>query len=132
LFLLQNFVAKQFKRWIIIFKFSNFRIPIPRNPKYHLLLIFEQDCEGSFVTINLFFVLTNTLLTPRENEILLLVIKEFTSVEIAKELQLSVRTVETHRKNITRKTSSQNLIGLIKYAIRAGLVEGFHFSKSRS
>jgi DNA-binding CsgD family transcriptional regulator len=76
-------------------------------------------------------VLQNKNLTPREKEILLLVVKEFSSSEIANKLQLSVRTVETHRKNIVRKTSSQNLIGLIKYAIRAGLVEHFYFRKEK-
>jgi FixJ family two-component response regulator len=75
-------------------------------------------------------VLTNTHLSSRENEILLLVIKEFTSAEIAKQLKLSTRTVETHRKNIARKTSSPTLISLTKYAICAGLVEGFYYTKA--
>lgn len=66
------------------------------------------------------------LLTPRENEILLLILKEFTSAEIARELNVSIRTVDTHRENIARKTSSRTLVGLVKYAIREGLVEGFY------
>ncbi|HTL83192.1 MAG TPA: LuxR C-terminal-related transcriptional regulator [Bacteroidia bacterium] len=73
-------------------------------------------------------VLSNQDLTPRESEILRLVVKEYTSTRIAKELNLSVRTVETHRKNIVRKTSCHNLVGLIKFAIRAGMMEGFYFS----
>lgn len=71
-------------------------------------------------------MLNPSLLTTREHEVLLLVIREFTSAEIAQELQLSVRTVETHRKNIARKTASPTLVALFKYAIRAGLVEGFY------
>jgi DNA-binding CsgD family transcriptional regulator len=69
-------------------------------------------------------------LTARESQVLLLILNEFSSAQIADQLNLSIRTVETHRKNIVRKTASHNLISLIKYAIRAGLVEDFHFSKN--
>ncbi|HTF03862.1 MAG TPA: LuxR C-terminal-related transcriptional regulator [Bacteroidia bacterium] len=68
-------------------------------------------------------------LTSRETEVLIHVIDELTSAEIARKLQLSVRTVETHRRNIGRKVSSQTLVGQIKYAIRAGLVSGFYCSE---
>jgi two-component system nitrate/nitrite response regulator NarL len=73
-----------------------------------------------------------TPLSSREKEILLLIIKECTSSEIARKLELSVRTVETHRKNISRKTASHSLIGLIKYCIREGWVEGFSVVPERS
>lgn len=55
-------------------------------------------------------------LTPREIEILKLIEKEFSNRDIAAELFLSERTVETHRKNIFRKTKTSGVIGLIKYA----------------
>jgi len=71
-------------------------------------------------------------LTPREHEILALIVMEFSSCEIARQLELSVRTVETHRKNIYRKTQTSNLVGLIKYSIRMGLVEGFYFAPAAS
>lgn len=67
-------------------------------------------------------------LTPREQEILSYIIKEYSSCEIAGKLELSVRTVETHRKNIYRKTQTSNLVGLIKYSIQKGWVEGFYFA----
>jgi DNA-binding CsgD family transcriptional regulator len=56
-------------------------------------------------------------LTVRETEILLLILEEISTIEIANKLNLSKRTVDTHRSNIMRKTESTNLIGLCKYAI---------------
>jgi DNA-binding NarL/FixJ family response regulator len=56
------------------------------------------------------------ILTPRETEIVRLLAKEFTNEKIAKELQISYRTVETHRKNIMQKTGAHNLAGLLKFA----------------
>jgi DNA-binding NarL/FixJ family response regulator len=61
-------------------------------------------------------------LTQREKEILQLLAREFTNDAIAKELKISFRTVETHRKNMMQKTKSHNLAGLLKYAYREGLI----------
>ncbi|HRX92889.1 MAG TPA: response regulator transcription factor, partial [Chitinophagaceae bacterium] len=55
-------------------------------------------------------------LTAREIEIIRLIEKEYNNKEIAEELFISERTVETHRKNIFRKTGTSSVIGLIKYA----------------
>ncbi len=62
------------------------------------------------------------VLTTREIEILKLVAKEFNSRQIAEILFISERTVETHRKNILKKTGAQNLVGLIKYAYANNLI----------
>lgn len=62
-------------------------------------------------------------LSPRELEILKLIIAEYNSREIADKLFISKQTVDTHRANIMEKTGSQTLVGLIKYAIRNGLDE---------
>ena len=62
------------------------------------------------------------LLTEREREILKLISREFTNKQIAEELFISERTVETHRKNIFRKTSTNNLVGLIKFAYANNLI----------
>lgn len=62
------------------------------------------------------------LLTDREREILKLIAKEYTNKTIAEELFISERTVETHRKNIFRKTGTNNLVGLIKYAYANNLI----------
>ena len=55
-------------------------------------------------------------LTGREVEIIKLIEKEYINKLIADSLFLSERTVETHRKNIFRKTRTNSVLGLIKYA----------------
>ena len=62
------------------------------------------------------------LLTEREREILKLIAKEYTNKQMAEELFISERTVETHRKNIFRKTGTNNLVGLIKFAYANNLI----------
>lgn len=64
----------------------------------------------------------NTPLTDRELEIIRLIEREFNNREIAGQLGISERTVETHRKNILRKTRTNNVIGLIKYIYEHKLV----------
>ena len=55
-------------------------------------------------------------LSPREVEIIRLIAEELTTAEISRKLFLSEHTVETHRKNIGRKTGVKTVIGLINYA----------------
>ena len=61
-------------------------------------------------------------LTGREIEIIKLIEKEFGNKQIADHLFISERTVETHRKNIFRKTKTATLIGLIKYAYESNII----------
>ncbi|MBX2932245.1 MAG: response regulator transcription factor [Chitinophagaceae bacterium] len=63
-----------------------------------------------------------TNLTSREVEIIKLIEKECSNKEIANKLFISERTVETHRKNIFRKTGTSSVIGLIKYAYEHNLI----------
>ena len=62
-------------------------------------------------------------LTQRETEVLKLIVKEFTTQEIAEALFISTNTVETHRKNLINKLGVRNLAGLVKYALQNGLVD---------
>jgi DNA-binding NarL/FixJ family response regulator len=62
------------------------------------------------------------LLTQREREVLTLIAEELTNRQIAEKLFISERTVETHRKNILRKTGTNNTVGLIKYAYANNLI----------
>jgi DNA-binding NarL/FixJ family response regulator len=55
-------------------------------------------------------------LTNREVEIIRLIEREHSNKKIADLLFISERTVETHRKNIFRKTNTQSVVGLLKYA----------------
>lgn len=59
--------------------------------------------------------------TPREMDVLKLILDEKTTGEIADELKISAFTVEGHRKNLMQKTNSKNVVGLIKYAIANNL-----------
>lgn len=61
-------------------------------------------------------------LTGRELEILKLVADENSNAEIAEKLFISERTVETHRKNMLRKTNNKTIVGLIKYAMEEKLI----------
>lgn len=65
----------------------------------------------------------NSSLTPRELEILRLIVRGQTTAEISRQLFLSERTVETHRKNIARKTGARTVIGLVNWARGQGLLE---------
>ncbi len=63
------------------------------------------------------------ILTRRELEIMKLVCKEYGNAEIAEKLFLSIGTVETHRKRIIAKLGVNNTVGLVKFAIRNGLID---------
>lgn len=61
-------------------------------------------------------------LTTREVEIVKLISEELNNAQISERLFISERTVETHRKNIFRKTGTKSVAGLIKYAIEHKII----------
>ncbi|HEX5652815.1 MAG TPA: response regulator transcription factor [Chitinophagaceae bacterium] len=61
-------------------------------------------------------------LTNREIDIIKLIEKEYNNRQIAEALFISERTVETHRKNIFRKTNTNSVIGLVKFAYEHRLI----------
>jgi len=61
-------------------------------------------------------------LTPREAEVLRLIAHGLTNAEIARELSLSVRTVETHRAHIQQKLTLSARPDLVRYALTHGLI----------
>lgn len=61
-------------------------------------------------------------LTDREREVLRLVVKGLSTKEIASQLDISTRTVETHRANLMRKLNLKSVALLTQFAIREGLV----------
>lgn len=63
-----------------------------------------------------------TPLSKREKEVLALIAKEYTNQEIADELFISVRTVDSHKHNLLEKTGAKNVAGLVLYAIEHELV----------
>lgn len=68
-------------------------------------------------------VLGQTVLTPREREVIQLVAEGRTTKEIATALSLSVKTAETHRTNLMRKLNLHSVADLTLYAVRNGIVQ---------
>jgi DNA-binding NarL/FixJ family response regulator len=66
---------------------------------------------------------TQVNLTSREIEILKLVAEGFINKEISNHLDISIRTVETHKNHIMKKLEMKSIVELIKYAIRNKIVE---------
>jgi len=60
-------------------------------------------------------------LTPRQREVLRLIAEGHSTKEIAYRLELSVKTVETHRAQLMERLQIRDIAGLVKYAIRSGL-----------
>jgi RNA polymerase sigma factor (sigma-70 family) len=68
------------------------------------------------------FTTTMDLLSPRQREILQLLAEGNSNKEIATVLNLSVKTVETHRKELMERLGLHDVAGLVRYAIRMGIV----------
>ncbi|MEL7184596.1 MAG: response regulator transcription factor [Pseudomonadota bacterium] len=68
-------------------------------------------------------------LTSREQTILLLLAQGRSNKEVAHDLDISVRTVETHRKNLKRKLGISSTAGLTRYAMEHGVLQGTGFSR---
>lgn len=62
------------------------------------------------------------VLTSREREILSLIAEGYSNTEIGDQLNISHRTVDTHRTNLMKKIGVRNIAGLIRYAFRHGIV----------
>src|SRR4029079_4686277 len=67
--------------------------------------------------------LPDTILTPREEEVLKLVAEGDSTREIAKTLVISAKTVDRHRTNTLAKLGLRDRLALTRYAMRAGLIE---------
>ena len=61
-------------------------------------------------------------LTPRQVEVLREVAEGHTTADIARALGLSVKTVETHRTELMKRLGVHDVVGLVRYAVRVGLV----------
>lgn len=64
----------------------------------------------------------NIDLSTRENEILILIIEEYTTQEIAARLHLSIDTIKTYRKNLLYKLKARNVAGLVRRALEWEIV----------
>ena len=61
-------------------------------------------------------------LTPRQCEVLALMTRGFTMKEVALMLNISVKTVETHRSNLMERLDLHSVPRLVHYAIKSGLI----------
>jgi DNA-binding NarL/FixJ family response regulator len=61
-------------------------------------------------------------LTPRQREVLQLVVEGFRTKEIARKLNVSIKTVEMHRAQTMQSLGIHDIPGLVRYAIRAGII----------
>ena len=62
------------------------------------------------------------VLTPRQREVLQLIAEGHSSKEVARRLDLSVKTVETHRSLLMKQLDIHEVTGLVRYAMRMGLL----------
>jgi len=113
--LLLHFTRKHFVSGVISFDMSKEDI------KKTINSVFDGDIYFSPKMISLLFsnsinetASLVTSLTDRENEILVMMMNDLTNEDIAKELQVSVRTINAHKGNIMRKVGSKTTSGLIK------------------
>ncbi len=61
-------------------------------------------------------------LTPRQRDVLRLIAEGYTTKEIAQQLHLSAKTVDAHRTQLMHELDIHEIAGLVRYAIRSGLV----------
>lgn len=60
-------------------------------------------------------------LTTREKEVLRLIAMEYTNHEIGSELDVSTRTIDSHRRNLLQKLGVKNTAGLVRFALKSGI-----------
>lgn len=62
-------------------------------------------------------------LTPRETEVLKLIVQGYTNRQIGEELKISIRTAESHRSNLSDKLGLHSRVELVRYAREHGLIK---------
>jgi DNA-binding NarL/FixJ family response regulator len=62
-------------------------------------------------------------LTSRQREVLQLIAEGHSTRQIAHRLRLSVKTVESHRANLMERLQIHDVAGLVRYAIRVGIIQ---------
>jgi len=80
----------------------------------HVIDVYLNRAEGQTNSLD--------LLTPRQREILQLIAEGKSSKQIAQMLEASVKTIESHRASLMERLDIHDVAGLVRYAIRHGLV----------
>ena len=81
----------------------------------HIVADYVQRAEAGSTSLN--------LLTPRQREILQLIAEGCSTKKIARMLNLSVKTVDTHRSKMMERLDIHDIAGLVRYAIRMGIIK---------
>lgn len=92
------------------------RVYFPASTNSHMLDLLTTSSYKPYPNEKLFF-------TDRELEVIQLVCLEFSNKEIANQLQLSQRTIETHRVRIMERMNVKSVAGLVAYAYSNALVK---------
>ena len=100
---------------------ANAIVSVASNKKY-----LSPDIAGVVIEDSLYGVqqggeTVSSMLSAREREVLQLIAEGWSTKQIAAHLYVSVKTVETHRRQIMKKLDLHNIADLTKYAIREGL-----------
>lgn len=98
-------------------------ITLANGGKYYSNNVIHNLTKTAEISETLSIKNESTALSNRELEILKLIVKENSSTAIAEKLFISFNTVETHRKHIYKKLGVNTSLGLLKYALKNGLVE---------
>jgi DNA-binding NarL/FixJ family response regulator len=77
----------------------------------------------SFGDEQLRLIIANTGFSAKEIEIIRLICRQHTAKEISREVNLTERTVEQYRSNITKRIGARNVAGIIRYALQKGIIE---------
>lgn len=85
-------------------------------------LVFEDFFQKEKTANTVSKLAKSSALTKRENEVLALVASGRSNKEVADDLFISIKTVETHKTNILEKLGLKNTAELVKYAIKNGLI----------
>ncbi|MEM7720582.1 MAG: response regulator transcription factor [Pseudomonadota bacterium] len=81
-------------------------------------------CTGAQASLHPSDVDTREILTSREQTVLLELAQGKSNRDVAETLEISIHTVETHRKNIKRKLGINSTAGLTRYALEHGVLQG--------
>ncbi len=87
-----------------------------------LLPYFTRDSVNILKTKSQYIQFSENIITPREQSVLKLIVEGFTNQQIADTLFISVKTADTHRKNMLAKLNLSNTALLVKFAIDNKLV----------
>src|SRR5207247_10998126 len=82
----------------------------------------SHPVAGGYLAVKTQLHRPSAQLTPHQREILQLIAEGKTTKEIAFLLNLSVKTVETHRAQLMERLAIRDVAGLVRYALRTGLV----------